>query len=61
MVVTVVNEAGELGVFVAYDVVLGVDNTRYTAELEEEISLAVAEVRQTLSLETLKDHPVVRA
>jgi len=42
MVVTVVNEAGELGVFVAYDVVLGVDNTRYTAELEEEISMAVA-------------------
>jgi DNA/RNA-binding domain of Phe-tRNA-synthetase-like protein len=61
MVATVVNEAGELGVFVAYDVVLGVDNTRYTAELEEEISMAVAEVRQTLSLETLKDHPVVRA
>jgi len=61
MVVTIVNEVRDLGVFVAYDVVVGVDNTRYTAELEEEISRAVTETRQALSLETLKDHPVIRA
>ncbi len=61
MVVAIVNEVRELGVFVAYDVVLGVDNTRYTAELEEEISRAVAETRQTLSIDTLKDHPIIRA
>jgi len=61
MVVAVVNEVRELGVFVAYDVVLGVDNTRYTAELEEEISRAVAETRQTLSIDMLKGHPIIRA
>jgi phosphoenolpyruvate synthase (EC 2.7.9.2) len=59
--VVIVNEVKELGVFVAYDVVLGVDNSRYTPELENEINNAVAEVRQSLSLDALKDHPIIRA
>jgi DNA/RNA-binding domain of Phe-tRNA-synthetase-like protein len=61
MSLSIVNEVKELGVFVAYDVITGIDNTKYPAELEDEINRAVAEVRQTLSLDTLKDHPVIRA
>ncbi|MEM0277092.1 MAG: phenylalanine--tRNA ligase beta subunit-related protein [Pyrobaculum sp.] len=57
----IVNEVRNLGVFVAYDVVKGVDNTKYLPQLEEEIRRAVEEARRSLSLETLKDHPIIRA
>lgn len=59
--ITILNEVKSLGVFVAYDVVYGVDNTRYTSQLEEEINRIVEEIRGALSLETLKDHHIIRA
>jgi len=57
----IVNEVRNLGVYVAYDVVAGVDNTRYVPQLEEEVRRVVEEVRRTLSLDTLKDHLIIRA
>jgi DNA/RNA-binding domain of Phe-tRNA-synthetase-like protein len=57
----IVNEVRNLGVFVAYDIITGVDNTRYVPQLEEEVRRVVEEVRRLLSLDTLKDHPVIRA
>ncbi|MGC8993848.1 MAG: B3/B4 domain-containing protein [Pyrobaculum sp.] len=57
----IVNEVRNLGVFVAYDVITGVDNTRYVPQLEEEVRRVVEEVRRTLSLDTLKDHLIIRA
>ncbi|MCU7787248.1 phenylalanine--tRNA ligase beta subunit-related protein [Pyrobaculum sp. 3827-6] len=57
----IVNEVRNLGVYVAYDVVAGVDNMRYVPQLEEEVRRVVEEVRRTLSLDTLKDHLIIRA
>ncbi|MFN3804229.1 MAG: B3/4 domain-containing protein [Pyrobaculum sp.] len=59
--VEIVNTVRKLGVFVAYDVILGVDNRRYPTELDAAINKAVEAVRGALSLDTLKDHPVIRA
>ncbi|ACB40525.1 B3/B4 domain-containing protein [Pyrobaculum neutrophilum] len=59
--ITILNDVKSLGVFVAYDVVYGVDNMKYTPQLEEAINAAVEETRKTLSLETLREHPVIRA
>lgn len=57
----IVNQVRELGVFVTYATVENVNNTAYVPPLEEEISRAVEEARRILSLEALKDHPVIRA
>ncbi|MFN7105683.1 MAG: B3/4 domain-containing protein [Pyrobaculum sp.] len=59
--VEIINTVRELGVFVAYDVISGVDNKRYPEELDAAINKAVEEVRGVLSLEILKDHPIIRA
>ncbi|ABO09207.1 B3/B4 domain-containing protein [Pyrobaculum calidifontis] len=59
--VVIINEVRDTGAFVAYDVVKGVDNREYPPPLVEEIQRAVDEARSSLSLDTLKDHPVIRA
>lgn len=59
--VKIVNEVRDLGAFIAYYVVRGVDNTKYPPELEIEIKTAVEETRRLYNLETLKDNPVIRA
>lgn len=57
----IINEVRNLGVFVAYDVIVNIDNTKYVPKLVEEIEAAVEEARRALSLDTLKDHPIIRA
>jgi len=60
-VVVIINEVRETGAFLVYDVVKGVDNREYPPSLVEEIQRAVDEARSSLSLDMLKDHPVIRA
>ncbi|MCS7103216.1 MAG: phenylalanine--tRNA ligase beta subunit-related protein, partial [Candidatus Korarchaeum sp.] len=50
-------EAGKLGIFVAYGSLRGVRVSRSSSVLER----VVEEVRDLYSLESLKDHPVARA
>ena len=59
--VVIINEVRDKGVQVAYDVITGINNREYPPELEAEIRTAVEEARRTLSLDGLKDHPIVRA
>lgn len=57
----IINEVKNLGVFIVYDVIKGVDNSTYPPELEREIKSAVEEARRLYSLDALKEHSIIRA
>jgi DNA/RNA-binding domain of Phe-tRNA-synthetase-like protein len=58
--VEILNRVKDVGVRIAYQEVFGVNNSTRPEGLEEVLRSAEEEARKALSLEALKDHPIIR-